>query len=141
MWYARSCNGNAKTSGAANAGMSGRVSIAQDPGEASDAPFDRSSGSCGPHGNHFSMFDRFFRRSYPRRDHDDGEIVVDERDRPVLEFSGSIALGVNVVISSLSALQRKRVIGPAADNERVAGRCYLASELTNLRFQFERTRM
>ena len=38
VWYARSCNGNAKTSGATKVGMSGRVSIAQAPGAASDAP-------------------------------------------------------------------------------------------------------
>jgi hypothetical protein len=48
------------------------------------------------------MFDMvFFEGHVIRRDHDDGEIFVDERDRPVLEFSGSTALGA--ISSSLSA--------------------------------------
>src|ERR1700694_3863709 len=78
----------------------------------------------------------FFEGHVTWRDHDDGEILVDERDRPVLEFSGSIALGVNVgyFLELERAFQRKRIVRSAADEQRAAGRCYLASELADLRF-------
>ena len=59
----------------------------------------------------------FFEGHITRRDHDDGEIFVDERDRPVLEFSGGIALGVNVgyFLELERAFQRQRVVRSAAD--------------------------
>src|SRR3981081_4803027 len=84
----------------------------------------------------------FFEGHVTRRDHDDGEIFVDERNRPVLEFSGSITLGVNVgyFLERERTFQRKWIVGSAPDEERVAGRRYLASELADLRFQLERTR-
>jgi hypothetical protein len=39
VWYARSCNGNAKMIGATSAGISGRTSVTQGPLAASAAPF------------------------------------------------------------------------------------------------------
>ena len=78
------------------------ASIAQDPGAASDAsllsvmrilrPRERSLRACSTW---------FFRRScHPARSRRRGDFV-DERDRPVLEFSGSIAFGI--ISLSLSA--------------------------------------
>ena len=39
-----------------------------------------------------------------RRDHDDRQVLVDQRDRPVLQLAGRIALGVDV--GDLLELQR-----------------------------------
>src|SRR5258708_37114956 len=77
-----------------------------------------------------------------RRDHDDGEIFVNQRNRPVFEFSGGITLGMNVgyFLKLKCTFQRKRIVGSTPDKERVAGRRYLASELADLRFQLKRTR-
>ena len=64
------------------------------------------------------MFDMvFFETHVTWRDHDDGEIFVDERNRPMLEFSGSATLGVNVgyFLELESAFQSKRVVRSAAD--------------------------
>src|ERR1700737_2840090 len=51
-------------------------------------------------------------------------------------------LGVNVgyFLELERTFQRKRIVGSAPDEERVAGRRYLASEVADLRFQLERTR-
>jgi hypothetical protein len=57
----------------------------------------------------------FFEAHVTRRHHDNGEIFVDERDRPVLQLSGGIALSVNVgyFLELERAFQRKRVVRSA----------------------------
>ena len=93
--------------------------MAQDPGDASDAPFlVRNEDRAALASDHFvHVRHGFFEGHVARRDHDDGEILVDQRDRPVLEFAGSIALRVNVgyFLELERALQRKRVVRSAAD--------------------------
>ena len=50
------------------------------------------------------------------------EIFVNERNWPVLEFSGSMPLGVNVgyFLELEHIFQRKRIVGSAPDEERDA---------------------
>ena len=57
-----------------------------------------------------------------RRDHDDRHVLVDQRNRPVLEFAGGIALGVDVgdFLQLQRAFQRQRIAGAAAEIEHVA---------------------
>ncbi len=71
----------------------------------------------------------FFEGHVTRRDHDDGKIFLDERDRPVFEFSGGIALGVNVgyFLELERALQRK----PALSCARAGGSSVLARARTS----------
>ena len=62
-------------------------------------------------GDHFvHVRHGFFEGGVTRRDHDDRKIFFDERDRPVLEFSGGIPLGMNVgyFLELERAFQRKR---------------------------------
>jgi hypothetical protein len=78
----------------------------------------RSNQSCGPRERSLRACSTWvFECHVARRDHNDGEIFVDERDRPVLEFSGSIALGVRVgyFLQLERTFQRKRVVRSAAD--------------------------
>ena len=57
-----------------------------------------------------------------RRDRDDRHLLVDERDRPVLHLAGRVALGVDVgdLLQLERALERDRVVDPAAEEQEVA---------------------
>jgi hypothetical protein len=124
VWYARSCNGNANTSGATNAGVSGRTSVTQAPGAASDTPLISHQDRAPIASDHFvHVRHGFFKGHVLRCEHDDGDVLVDQRDRPVLEFSGSITLGVNVgyFLELERAFQRKRVVRPTADEQLSCG--------------------
>ncbi len=57
-----------------------------------------------------------------RRDRHDRHLLVDERDRTVLHLAGRVALGVDVgdLLQLERALERDRIVDPAAEIEEVA---------------------
>jgi hypothetical protein len=65
-----------------------------------------------------------------RRDHDDRHVLVDQRDRAVLQLAGRIAFGVDVgdFLELQRAFQRQRIAGAAAEIEHVLGLRELARE-------------
>ena len=66
---------------------------------------------------------RSSRRAVMRRDDDDRHLLVDQRDRPVLQLAGGIALGVDVgdFLELQRAFQGQRIDGAAAEIEDVGG--------------------
>ena len=59
-----------------------------------------------------------------RRDHDHRHVLVDQRDRAVLQLAGGIALGVDVgdFLELQRAFERQRIAGAAAEIEDVVDR-------------------
>ena len=60
-----------------------------------------------------------------RRDHDDRDVLIDQRDRSVLELARRIALGVDVgdFLELQRPFERDRIIDPAPEIENVARAC------------------
>jgi hypothetical protein len=75
------------------------------------------------------------------RDRDHRHTVLDERDRPVLELAGGIALGVNVreLLQLEGALQRGRIAGVTSDEQYIAGIADLLGDPSDLLGQRERS--
>ena len=75
-----------------------------------------------------------------RREHDDRHRLVDQRDRPMLQFARRIAFGVDVgeFLQLQRALERERIGGAAAEIEHVAGARELVRDLLDLRLQLQR---
>jgi hypothetical protein len=70
------------------------------------------------------------------------QVLVDQRDRPVLHLAGRVALGVDVgdLLELERALERDREVDAAAEEEEVARVLELPRQLVDLRLERERLR-
>ena len=70
------------------------------------------------------------------RDDDDGDVLVDQRDGPVLQFARRIALGVDVgnFLELQGAFERDRIIDAAAEEQHVTRIGHLAGHLADVLF-------
>src|SRR5262245_47388611 len=86
--------------------------------------------------------DGFFEQIVFGGDDDDGHVFVDQGDRPVLELTGGIALGVNIgnLLQFERALERNRVADAAAEVEHVLGPGELVRQLLKQRLASEQGR-
>ena len=75
-----------------------------------------------------------------RREHDHRHVLVDQRDRPVLQLARRVALGVDVaqLLELERALERQRIGGAAAEIEHVAGAGELVGDRLERRLELER---
>ena len=83
---------------------------------------------------------RLLEHAIVRRDHDHRHVLVDQRDRPVLQLAGGIAFGVDVgdFLELERAFERQRIAGAAAEIEHVAALREIARQLLDLRLERER---
>ncbi len=111
-----------------------------------DGGFRGSLGIChqddvAAAGRHFlHVGDGLLEHPVERRDHNDRHVLVDQCDRPVLEFASGVAFGVDVgdFLQLQRAFQRQRIAGAAAEIEHVFRFSDVARELLDLRFDGQR---
>ena len=91
-------------------------------------------------GDFLHVGDRLLEHRVARREHDDRHRLVDQRDRPVLQFARRVALGVDVgeLLQLQRAFERERIGGAAAEIEHVAGARELVRDLLELRLELQR---
>ncbi len=83
--------------------------------------------------------DGLFVELVARRDHDHRHVLVDERDRPVLQLARRIAFGMDIgnFLELEGAFQGDRIVDAAAEIEHVAGMGDLAGHRGDVLFVFQ----
>src|SRR5262245_43165600 len=126
-----SCTGTAYTMGETVAGISGSVTVRIALTVASRAPtgsvtrkmrpargvqVGRQASAAAPRRHFLHIRHGLVEHAIVRRDYDHRHLLVDQRDRPVLELAAGVALGVDVrnFLELERALGRQREAGAAA---------------------------
>src|SRR5215216_6283349 len=89
----------------------------------SAVPVGNENYASASRGYFLHIRNRLFEKIVARREDYHGDMLVDQRNRPVLQLACGITLGVNIgnLLEFQSSLERDRVVDPAAQIEHVTG--------------------